>query len=65
MELVFEDENIIWSIEFINENSILAAVKSGSIFKYNDGVKTEIKGVPEIYLRGPRRTFRYCFTPKF
>jgi hypothetical protein len=29
MELVFEDENIIWSIEFINENSILAAVKSG------------------------------------
>ena len=51
MELVFKDENIIWSIEFINENSILAAVKSGSIFKYNDGVKTEIKGVPEIYLR--------------
>ena len=39
MELIFEDENIIWSIEFIDKNSVLAAVKSGSIFKYNDGVK--------------------------
>ena len=30
MELVFEDENIIWAIEFFEDNSILATVKSGS-----------------------------------
>ena len=65
MELVFEDENIIWSIEFINENSILAAVKSGSIFKYNDGVKTEIKGVPEIYLRGQGGLLDIALHPNF
>jgi len=43
MELVFEDENIIWGIEFLNDNSILASVKSGSIYHYKNGVKTEIK----------------------
>ena len=36
MELVFEDENIIWAIEFFEDNSILATVKSGSIFHYKN-----------------------------
>ena len=52
MELVFEDENIIWGIEFLDDNSILASVKSGSIYHYKNGVKTEIQGLPEIYFRG-------------
>ena len=52
MELIFEDENIIWSIEFFEDNSILAAVKSGSLFHYTNGEKIEISGLPEIYLRG-------------
>ena len=52
MELVFEDKNIIWAIEFLNDNSILAAVKSGSIIHFKNGEKIKIKGVPEIYLRG-------------
>ena len=65
MELIFEDENIIWSIEFIDKNSVLAAVKSGSIFKYNNGVKTEIKGVPEIYLRGQGGLLDIALHPNF
>ena len=52
MELVFEDENIIWGIEFLSYNSILASIKSGSIIHYKDGIKKDIKGVPEVYLRG-------------
>ena len=52
MELVFEDENIIWAIEFFEDNSILATVKSGSLIHYKNGTKTMIKGLPEIYLRG-------------
>ena len=65
MELVFEDKNIIWSIEFFEDNSILAAVKSGSIFHYKDGEKTEIKGLPEIYLRGQGGLMDLAFHPKF
>ena len=65
MELVFEDKNIIWSIEFFEDNSILAAVKSGSIFHYKDDEKTEIKGLPEIYLRGQGGLMDLAFHPNF
>ena len=65
MELVFEDKNIIWSIEFFEDNSMLAAVKSGSIFHYKDGEKTEIKGLPEIYLRGQGGLMDLAFHPNF
>ena len=34
MELVFEDENIIWGIEFLSDNSILASIKSGSLIHF-------------------------------
>ena len=52
MEVVFEDENLIWGLEILDDNSILASIKSGSIIHYKNGVKKDIKGVPEIYLRG-------------
>jgi len=65
MELVFEDENIIWAIEFFDDNSILATVKSGSLFHYKDGKKTEIKGLPEIYLRGQGGLMDIALHPDF
>ena len=52
MEVVFEDENLIWGLEILDDNSILASIKSGSIIHYKDGIKKDIKGVPEVYLRG-------------
>ena len=65
MELVFEDENIIWAIEFFEDNSILATVKSGSIFHYKDGTKTKINGVPDIYLRGQGGLMDIALHPNF
>ena len=65
MELVFEDKNIIWSIEFFDDNSILAAVKSGSIFHFKNGTKTVIKGLPEIYLKGQGGLMDLAFHPNF
>ena len=65
MELVFEDENIIWAIEFFEDNSILATVKSGSLFHYKDGIKTKIKGLPNIYLRGQGGLLDIAFHPNF
>ena len=65
MELVFEDENIIWAIEFFDDNSILATVKSGSLFHYKDGKKTEIKGLPEIYFRGQGGLMDIALHPDF
>ena len=65
MELIFEDENIIWSIEFFDDNSILAAVKSGSLFHYTNGEKIEISGLPEIYLRGQGGLMDIVLHPDF
>jgi glucose/arabinose dehydrogenase len=65
MELIFEDENIIWSIEFFEDNSILAAVKSGKLFHYINGEKIEISGLPEIYLRGQGGLMDIVFHPDF
>ena len=65
MELIFPDENIIWSIEFFEDNSILAAVKSGKLFHYINGEKIEISGLPEIYLRGQGGLMDIVFHPDF
>ena len=65
MELVFENEGIIWGLEFLNDNSIVATVKSGSIIHYKDGVKKELKGVPEIYLRGQGGLLDIAIHPNF
>jgi glucose/arabinose dehydrogenase len=65
MELIFEDENIIWSIEFFEDNSILAAVKSGKLFHYINGEKIEIGGLPEIYLRGQGGLMDIVLHPDF
>jgi glucose/arabinose dehydrogenase len=65
MELIFEDENIIWSIEFFEDNSILAAVKSGSLFHYTNGEKIQISGLPEIYLRGQGGLMDIVLHPDF
>jgi len=65
MELIFEDENIIWSIEFFEDNSILAAVKSGSLFHYINGEKIQISGLPEIYLRGQGGLMDIVLHPDF
>ena len=65
MELVFENEGIIRGLEFLNDNSIVATVKSGSIIHYKDGVKKELKGVPEIYLRGQGGLLDIAIHPNF
>jgi glucose/arabinose dehydrogenase len=65
MELVFENKGIIWGLEFLNDSSILATLKSGSIIHFKDGVKKELKGVPEIYLRGQGGLLDIAIHPNF
>lgn len=52
LELVYENVNIPWSIEFIDEDTIIYSEKSGKIFILNSGDIKAVKGVPEVYLRG-------------
>ena len=51
-EIVVPDVDIPWGLSFISENEFLYTEKSGQIFKYNKGEISEIKGLPDIYVRG-------------
>ena len=66
LELVHENDEIIWAIEFFEDNSILATVKSGKLIHYkNNGDEVLIKGLPKIYLRGQGGLMDIEFHPNF
>ena len=52
IENIFDDVEVPWSIEFINEETIIYAEKKGEIFMINKGKSTKIDNVPEVYFRG-------------
>ncbi len=52
VEDVVAELNIPWGMVFLPEGGMLITEKSGEIIHFKDGVKTEIQGVPEVYVRG-------------
>ena len=52
LELIYDQVKIPWSIEFIDENTIVFSEKEGKIFILNNGKTQEVFGVPKVYLRG-------------
>ncbi len=51
-EVVVPDLTIPWGMAFLPDGSMLINEKSGELIHFNDGVKTLIEGLPEIYVRG-------------
>ena len=51
-EVVVNELDIPWGFVFLPDGSMLITEKSGELIHYNAGVKTKIKGLPEVYLRG-------------
>ncbi len=51
-ELVVGDLNIPWGFTFLPDNSMLITEKSWRLFRFNNGVKTTISGLPDITLLG-------------
>ena len=49
---IYSDVEIPWSIEFLNNETIIYAEKRGEIFIIKDGKSIKVENVPEIYLRG-------------
>ena len=52
IELIHPTKNIPWSIEFIDEKTIIYTEKRGNIFIVRDDNIVEVKGIPSIYERG-------------
>ena len=51
-EVVVSDLNIPWGMAFLPDGSMLITEKTGQLIHFKDGNKTEIKGLPDIYVRG-------------
>jgi len=51
-EVVVPDLNIPWGMVFLPDGALLITEKAGELIHYKDGKKTEIQGLPDIYLRG-------------
>ena len=49
-EVIIDGINIPWGFCFINTNKILVTEKSGKLFLVEDSIKTEISGLPEVYV---------------
>lgn len=51
-ELVVGDIAIPWGLTFLPDGSMLITEKNGQLFQFKDGVKQEITGMPQVYVRG-------------
>ena len=51
-EIVVPDLDIPWGMAFLPDGSMLITEKSGQLIHFHNGQKTDIKGLPEIYVRG-------------
>ena len=49
---VYKDVDIPWSIEFLDENTIMYAEKKGEIYIVNNNDAVKVENVPQVYFRG-------------
>lgn len=51
-EVVVDELEIPWGLDFISENQLLITEKKGILIYAEDGIKSEISGLPDVYVRG-------------
>lgn len=64
-EVVVDSIDIPWGLTFLNEKELLVTEKAGVLYHINDGVKTEIKGLPPVYLRGQGGLLDVAIAPNY
>ena len=52
LEKVAEVEDVLWSISFLPDESILITQRNGKLWNIRGGKKHEIKGIPEVWAKG-------------
>ena len=64
-ETVVDDINIPWGMAFINEKELLVTEVSGTLYHVQDGTKTAIEGLPDVYVRGQGGLLDVALHPDF
>jgi glucose/arabinose dehydrogenase len=52
VDTIVSDMEIPWSMAFLPDNSMLITELKGALIHFKNGVKTNIKNVPEVFFRG-------------
>ena len=52
IEYLSEDFENPWSFTFLPDGALLVTEKKGAMYHLEDGSKTEVSGLPEVYVRG-------------
>ena len=50
-EVIIPDLNIPWGMTFLSDGSILITEKTGELISFKNGTKTNIEGLPKVYVR--------------
>ena len=64
-ELIVDGIDIPWGMDFINEEELLVTDKKGTLYHVLKGVKTEVSGLPKIYVRGQGGLLDVALHPNF
>ena len=64
-EVIVSEQNIPWGFTFLPDNSILITEKAGQLIHFRKGKKTEISGLPDIYVRGQGGFMDIVLHPNF
>ena len=64
-EIVVDGVDIPWGMAFISSNELLVTEKSGILYHIKEGVKSEVSGLPEIYVRGQGGLLDVALHPDF
>jgi glucose/arabinose dehydrogenase len=52
LEELGQGEGLLWSIAFMPGGALLVTQRDGVLWQFDDGERTEIKGIPEVWQRG-------------
>lgn len=64
-ETVVDGIDIPWGMDFISETELLVTEKSGILYHVVNGIKSEVSGLPEIYVRGQGGLLDVAIAPDF
>ena len=64
-EVVADSIDIPWGLTFINDNEMLVTEKAGVLYHVVEGIKTEVKGLPPVYVRGQGGLLDIAVSPNY
>ena len=64
-EVVADSIDIPWGLTFLNADEILVTDKAGTLYHVQNGIKTEITGLPPVYVRGQGGLLDIAVAPNY